>query len=172
MKWVIIIGVMLSLLGSLMWVMPTPKQKYQARLRLKARELGLNVSLARLELPRARGEMEAETVSVPAYRQLRMDIERKDAERLLVWQAAKVDAIASDGLLDGWSWVHGEGVLDEAQLACVNELLENVPEGIVSLECNPVHVTAYWNEKGDEAGLLEVQALLEKLADLKFEAAK
>lgn len=168
MKWFIIIGVMLSLVGSAMWVMPTQRQKFQAKLRLHARTLGFNVQLARLDAPRAAGEMEGETISVPAYRLLRTNMERKDSDELVVWQVFRLQSMANTGLLDGWSWMHGENELTNEQLVLLNDVLATLPDDVAALESNPVQVTAYWHERGDEAVLVEIKEQLDRVLESKF----
>lgn len=168
MKWFIIIGVMLSLVGSAMWVMPTKRQKFQAKLRLHARTLGFNVQLARLEAPRAAGEMEGETISVPAYRLLRTNMERKDSDGLVVWQVFRLQSMATTGLVEGWSWMHGENELTQTQLNVLNDVLSSLPKDVTALESNPVQVTAYWHERGDEAVLAEIKERLDRILDAKF----
>jgi len=154
MKWAIIVLIMLSLLGSMMWVMPTPRQRFQSKLRMDARKLGFQVQLSRLEIPRAKGEMESEVVNMPAYRMLRGKLDRSEKEHWVEWMVARVDAMAADGLPNGWSWVKGERSLSSAKLNALCDWLNQLPKEVVSVESTAIHLTLYWREP-DRAGALD-----------------
>ena len=162
MKWTIIILIMLSLIGSMMWMMPSQRQKYQAKLRMRAKTMGYQVQLARITGPRAEGEVEPDTVTVPAYRLMRTNMDRKESEALKAWQVFRVRSIASDGLPDGWSWSYGEGELSDSQLALLAEILPSMPADVVALESSPVQVSVYWQE-GEEEDLEILGSLKEEL---------
>lgn len=149
MEWMVIILVMMSLLGSMMWVMPTRKQKYQASLRLKAKSLGFQVILEKMTPPRAQGEMEAEERNITAYRVLRHDLTRDQKNNFRTWQVYRVNSIANIGLVDGWSWAEGERILTELELDQLNALLTDLPKGVLSLESTPAYVGAHWDEGGN-----------------------
>ncbi len=168
MKWTIIIVIMMSFIGSMMWMMPSPRERFQAKLRLHARSLGYNVQLARLTTPRAAGEVEPEIITVPAYRLMRSNMDRKESEALVPWQVHRVTSIASDGLPDGWSWAQGENLLDESQLAQIAEVLAVLPEGAVALESTPVQVSVYWHERGDMETLDLLKTQLQRIMDARF----
>jgi len=168
MKWAIIIFIMLSLVGSMMWMMPTPRQKYQAKLRLKARGLGFQVQLVRLTAPRAEGEMEPEILTVPAYRMVRTNLDRKEADRLAAWQIHRVAAIASEGLPEGWSWAWGEGELSDSALALVAEVIDQVPADVVAIESSPVQVSMYWNEEGEMDVLEQLKAQMDRIVEARI----
>lgn len=149
MKWLIIALILASLIGSMMWVMPSPRQRYQAQLRMRARQLGIQVQLARVELPRARGEMDAETVSVPAYRFIRQNLERSERDRWLPWAVHRMQTLDQEGLPKGWSWLKGQGSLSDNAQAVLNELLEALPDDVVGVESTPLHLSLYWHERGE-----------------------
>lgn len=163
MKWTIIVLIMMSLVGSMMWMMPSPRQKMQAKLRLRARNLGLQVQLVRLTAPRAEGEMEGETTTVPAYRMMRTNIDRKQADMHVGWQIHRVRAVACDGLPEGWSWAWGEGDLNDQQLSVIAEAIECLPEDVIALESSPVQLSAFWQEDSGEQNLDGIKSVLETL---------
>ena len=134
MKWAVIVLVMLSLLGSMMWVMPSPRQRFQAKLRLEARKLGFTVQLVRLQLPRATGETEGDARNLPAYRLLRDNPNRRQRDAHLSWSAARVESLASDGLPAGWSWIKGENTLPKTSLDRLSGLLLALPAEVVAVE--------------------------------------
>ncbi|MDF2182916.1 hypothetical protein [Neptuniibacter sp. CAU 1671] len=165
MKWMIIILIMMSLIGSMMWVMPTPRQKYQAKLRLQAKKIGFRVQLERVTLPRAKGEMEPETTTVTAYRLIRNRRDKKLAQAHIPWTVYRISAVADLGLPQGWSWGLGEKTLSEPQLDMLTEIIEAMPDDVLAIESSPVEVGVFWSEEGGEAMLDLIKTQLERLLD-------
>ncbi|WP_415905535.1 hypothetical protein ACMXYW_05675 [Neptuniibacter sp. QD48_55] len=149
MEWMVIVLIMMSLLGSMMWVMPTKKQKYQASLRLKAKALGFQIQLEKMKPPRAQGEMEPDERNMTAYRILREGLSREQKNSFNTWQVFRVESIANIGLNPGWCWANGERTLSEPQLDKLNALLEELPKGVFSLESTPAYVGVHWDEAGN-----------------------
>ncbi|MBY4676927.1 hypothetical protein [Marinobacterium arenosum] len=168
MKWAIIILIMLSLIGSMMWVLPTRRERFQAQLRSQAKALGYHVQLAKVTAPRALGEMEAETYSVPAYRLLRTNIDSREREQLAGWQVFRVDSVANEGLPSGWSWGWGASALTSDQLALVNQVIGEMPDDVLALESTPIHVTAYWREEGPLSDLERIKSALDRILAARF----
>lgn len=166
MKWLIIVFIIMSLIGSVMWVMPTPRQKFQAQLRLKARALGFQVQLVQLHLPRQRGEVEPETPTLPAYRLMRQNLSRQERDALTPWRVCRVDNIANTGLPEGWSWSEGEGALGGEALKRVRDAIATLPEDVLAIESTPLQLSVFWNE-GDEAGLTVIKDALMPLLEAK-----
>lgn len=166
--WGIIVLIMLSLIGSMMWAMPTPREKAQALVRSKARTLGLQVQMVRLAAPRATGEAEAEEYERAAYRHLRHGLSAAQRERLQPWQLFRLESLANEGLPAGWSWKQGERMLSREQLDMLAEALPGLPEDVVALESTSLYVTAFWGERGGVEGVEKIQAVLRKIADQGF----
>ncbi len=167
MKWLIISLVVMSLIGSVMWVMPTPRQKFQAQLRLRSRKLGFQVQLAQLELPRARGETEGETIGVPVYRLVRQNLSRQERDHWTEWKVCRVETLANAGLPHGWSWIKGEAMLSEPALQVLNSTLEQLPADVLALESTPIHLNVFWQEAEDQ-GLEQIHAAIEPLVEAKI----
>ncbi|SFG12228.1 hypothetical protein [Neptunomonas qingdaonensis] len=168
MKVFIIVVVVMSLLGSFMWMMPTQREKFQAQLRLKAKKEGFMVQLVRLTAPRAEGEMDGNVRNTPAYRLPRSNLDKREVSAMAPWQIFRVKAIANEGLPEGWSWKLGERVLSEPQLRVLNEAISMLPSDVMALESTPVNVTAFWNESSGEEQLAMLKASLEKLIQGKI----
>lgn len=168
MKWAIIVLIMMSLLGSMMWVMPSPRQRFLAKLRLQASREGFHVQMVRVTPPRAAGQVEPEVLSATAYRLPRYNLEKSEREAFTEWQIFRQTAIADTGLPEGWCWGTGERSLTESQLKTLNQLIGQLPDGVSSVESTPVHVSLYWNEKGDESSLETLKLLMQPLLEQKF----
>ncbi len=167
MKWLIITLVVSSLIGSVMWVMPSPRERFQAKLRLKARALGFQVQIAQLALPRQKGEMEAETLSVPVYRQVRTNLNSQQKDRWITWQVYRGETLAQDGLPEGWSWILGEGRLSAENLVKIGETLNALPADAIALESTPIHLNVFWRE-ADEASLDRIKVAIDPLIEARI----
>jgi len=168
MQWFIISLVVAFLLGSVMWVMPSPRQRYQAKLRLEARQKGIQVQMVQLTLPRALGEMEPEVRTVAAYRFPRTNLERRERDHWRGWEVLRIDTLHNRGLPEHWSWSKGAKALQPAALGQLHTLLQQLPEGVLGVESTPLSLTFYWDERGDETRLdllhrLAQQALAQKI---------
>lgn len=157
MKWTIIVLIMMSLIGSMMWVMPSPRQRFQSKLRLDARKYGFQVQLSHLTLPRAKGEVESETISIPAYRLLRGDtVDRKERNVWIDWKIARIEALANEGLPNGWTWIKGERALSASKLTQLSRWLEDLPAEVVAVESTALHLMLFWREPEREGALDEL----------------
>lgn len=168
MKWMIIILIMMSLVGSMMWVMPTQRQKYQAALRMKAKSIGFQIQLEKVIPPRAKGEMEPDSRDMTAYRVLRHDLSREEKNNFNAWQIYRVESVANIGLPDGWSWAHGERTLSDTQLQKLSDLILALPSGVFSLESSPVLVGVHWDEEGGDAVMEQLYGLLDAFSKEGF----
>ncbi len=168
MEWLIITFILASLIGSVMWVMPSPRQRYQAQLRMRARKLGVQVQLARVTLPRAKGELEPETISVPAYRFIRDNLVREERDGWIGWEVHRLETLDNEALPEGWSWLKGQGDLSQEAMMQLVTLLHGLPEDVVGVESTPLHLTLYWYEHGEADRLEKLHALARPLLEQKI----
>jgi hypothetical protein len=168
MKWFIIILVMASLLSSVMWVMPSPRQRHQGRLRLKARQLGIQVQLVRVSFPRATGEIEGEDRTLAAYRFARTNLDRDERSGWRCWEVLRVETLNNTGLPEHWSWGKEVAALQPAEYKQLSAVLQQLPQGVQGVESTPLNLTLYWNERGDEAMLDRLAVLIRPLLDAKI----
>ncbi len=167
MEWLIITFVLVSLIGSVMMVMPSPRQRFQAQLRLRALKMGIQVQLARVALPRAKGELEPETVSVPAYRFIRDNLSRSERDRWVGWEVYRLETLDNAALPQGWSWLKGQGALSQDAMTQLLALLDALPDDVVGVESTPLHLTLYWYERGEPDRLEQLHALVRPLLENK-----
>ena len=129
------------------WIMPTPRQRQQARLREVARKLGLQVQVVSLpQQRRARVRREAQAKGT-AYR-----LRGRKGVTPRAWEVVRTD----DG---GWETetLHGDG--REAVLNVAREM----PADVIALQSDAGGVAAYWRERGGEAAVKDIHRLLEQL---------
>lgn len=168
MKWFIIALVTASLVGSVMWVMPSPRQRHQAELRLRARKLGFQVQLVRITLPRAFGEVEGEERTLPVYRLPRTNLERHERDNWPSWEVLRVDTLHGDGLIEHWSWSKKAENLPPAALDQINGVLAELPDDVLGMESTPLSLGLYWEEQGDTDRLEQLHALVQPLLQQKI----
>lgn len=163
MNWMLIVLVLLAIVGSMMWMMPSPRQRVQALLRQQAMRQGFQVQIARILFPRALGEMVADQRDCVAYRLPRLGEQVvKPSEP---WQIFKVSSHANSGLPDNWSWKQGEGRLAEPALELINQLIEQLPTDVYGIESTPISVSLYWQERGTPETVTELKSQLQQLID-------
>ena len=165
MNWVIIVLLLLSIVGSMLWMMPSPRQLAQAILRQKAVRLGLQVQMTRLLFPRAIGEATPDEQTCIAYRLPRTRELKKGRKDTVPWHIFKLKSHATSGLPEGWCWSKVEGYLDEAQLAVVADIVRQLPEDSFSLESTPVSASIYWWEKGTPESVELIHRLLTRMIE-------
>ena len=163
MEWVISIAVMLSLIGSIMWIRPSPREHLLSKIRLHARQLGFTVQIAHLETPRGKGQLEPEKIRVPAYRILRNELSRDERDQWTSWQIFRIENVANQGLPKGWSWKRGECQLSSSACAQIAALIQALPPEVVALESSPVHFSVYWRESGGPEQLDAIHAALQPI---------
>lgn len=168
MEWVISIVVMLSLIGSIMWIRPSPRERMLSRIRLHARQLGFTVQIANLETTRGKGEMEPEKIRVPAYRMLRNDLSRDEKENWQSWQIFRTENVANQGLPEGWSWKRGEYELSDDTCQQITQLIQRLPSEVIALESSPIHFSVYWREVGGIEQLDAIHQALQPALEAKI----
>lgn len=143
----------LALLGSVMWLKPSPTQRRQEEFRALARQLGLDVRLAPLpQTRRARVRQESPDPGV-VYRLLRFDIKAPLArDYVLVRESADAP------------W---EPQTDEALPAVLQQALDGVLAGLprdsVAVELTAHGPGVYWRERGDVQTVRDLAGALEQL---------
>ena len=168
MNWVVIVLIILAIIGSMMWMMPSPRQQMQAILRQHAMRQGFQVQITRLLLPRALGEAFGEERNAVAYRLPRLSgkrDKRDGGKEPTPWQIFKLESHANDDLPSGWSWAKGEGLLPAQTLSLINALVEQLPEWVYGIESTPVSVSVYWEENGNQETVDLIKQQLQQLLD-------
>ncbi|WP_421863876.1 hypothetical protein [Motiliproteus sp.] len=160
MSWLVITLIFLAIIGSMMWMKPSPRQRMQADLRQQAMRLGFQVQISRLTLPRALGEAFGEERNCVAYRLPRLARQQAKPPE---WQIFRLESHANVGLPQGWSWAKGEGYQSEAELARITALIIALPETVYGIESTPVSVSIYWDEFGTPETIEQLKQQLEPL---------
>ncbi|MCV2402700.1 hypothetical protein OFY17_07370 [Marinomonas sp. C2222] len=155
---IIVLFVVFSLAGSVMWVLPSKRDRDRMSLRLKARKLGLNVQLTSVDLP-DKWDKVKESHKVAAYS--RYHIKPLEGVTKNVW-FLPYEVWKYHSIVDGW-WSSSEKDWNEA----VKKVLQEKGALIKAINIAPEGVTLYWEEKGEEEDLEHLARLVDILATIK-----
>lgn len=150
---VIAIVVALALLGSVLWLKPSPAQRRQAELRELARQLGVDVRLASLPQTRRAMVRKQAADSGVVYRLLRFDI-KVPLPRDYVLVRENVGA--------PWE-PRTDDVLPATVQQAIEAVLSGLPRDCVAVELTPHGPGIYWRERGDAQTVRDLASSLERL---------
>jgi hypothetical protein len=148
-----IVLVLVMLIGSALWLKPSAAQQRQTKLRLLARQLGLDVRLCTLPQTRRARVREEWPQQGVVYRLLRFG-EKK--AKPLTYLLCRVDAQAA------WE-SETEMELPQSVRAQLNNVLPQLPSDARGFEITPQGCAVYWHERGDEDTVRLLQRLLESM---------
>lgn len=145
---IVAIIAVLVVVGSVLWLKPSAAQLRQTQLRLRARQLGLDVRLSALpQIRRARVRGEPPQQGV-VYRLLQFD--KRAAP--LAYMTCRADARSE------WE---SDGELPAPVRAQLDRLLPQLPRDAVAFEITPQGCGVYWRERGDEETVRLLHGLLQ-----------
>jgi hypothetical protein len=149
------VGVLIAIIVALavMWLKPSAAQQRQMRLRLCARQLGLDVRLSALpQIRRARVRAELPQQGV-VYRLLRFG---DKAESPLTYLVCRADAQSE------WE-SESDAQLSAPIRAELDRVLAQLPSDVIAFEITPLGCGVYWRERGDEETVRLLKQLLESM---------
>lgn len=186
---IIIICVTIALVvGPLMWLRPTPRDRQLERLRGHARSRGLNVSIREIPDPDPRpqdrvssgGKPLQPTRNVARYElplRLPGSVESRHAPdweviRLRHDVRSEVEEAVSAGLLPGWRFSRPGLPLIESVVDRLSAALAGAPRGTAKVDGNAAALGLYWQERGAESEVDAIADLLESLRPLQIELSE
>ena len=165
-NWLMILAVLVFLVGSLTWAMPTSRQRQQARLRQQAVAMGIQVRIAHLHDLCKDGAVASSRAMIMGYYLARIPVCNQSRAKLLLnhdWQIYRSHRLHGDGLPSGWCWNRGEGNLGVCQLDYLDTILKQLPDDIYAVGSNPLAVVVYWHESGGQQCLNDIHVCLQQL---------
>jgi len=155
----IIVLAVILILGSALWVLPSPRQREQMNMRREAMLKGLQVKLSKIKDLEYPGE---ETHCI-AYRLARQREQGLKAQAWMLYRHTQGD----DKLqIPGWLYDRGEGAYRFDDVQPISELLAQLPEDVIAVQSSGAALSVYWNEQGemdDVATILRVLTTLQSL---------
>lgn len=150
MAFVLILLAVALVIGPVLWMKPSQGQARQARIRLKARALGLDVRLT--ELPQTHRA---------AVR--REDVRQGVVYRSVVYDPRTVIALNHRLIRDADQWEAEGDKLPPALQGVLDQVSANLPASVVAIELGPQGPGVYWREVGDEPEVEQIAAQLKTL---------
>ncbi len=144
-------------LGSAMWVLPSPKEKRQMLLRRHAMSKGIQVQLSKLQNPKN----PMDKIHCIAYR-LPIQHARKENKAWLLYQPE----MSLRSHVNGWSFAAHGSRPDEQLVAQLKPLVEKLPKDTLAIERTPVSVGLYWQERGGTEDVDAIQQILHTMQSL------
>lgn len=143
MNFLIAIGaVILVVVGSVVWVRPSPRDKKLAAWRRDALVAGLKVKLEGFKAdPKQSGIRE--DITGTSYQLFNSEPSKKDS---LVWAVVKDPGWLQDHLPEGWSWYKAQ--VEEQLIEQVVEQIKKAPLEIIGIERTPYMSRIVWKEVG------------------------
>lgn len=154
--WLAMIFVALVVVGSVMWIRPSPRDQKLAKWRRDALVAGMKVRLQTLKAePKKSGIRE----DVPGVSYEWFNPEPNKADKI-TWALVKTDAWLKEGLPEGWSWYEKEVDIDQAKLV---EMINTLPVEVNAIERTPISSRIIWNETGKEFDAIKLKEYLKNL---------
>ena len=154
MAWIIAFFVVAFMVAPVVWMMPTPAQRRQARLRQYAQSLGLTINIT--ELPQSRRDRVRKEPARLGVRYCLPILRKKNFYRpqWLIWREPP----------EGEEDVSGQ--CPAPVVAQLEALRASMAADMVALESGSEGYALYWRERGDEATVESVAELLEQVRQL------
>ena len=174
MGWLIAIFVVALVIGPLMYLKPTNKEKRISALRLAARSAGLNVKLSSVpvldpeptERVTAGGEFKQPEKACVAYQKTFSGDSAVPLD-VLILRIPNSPTVPFDLAVEGWALTSGIETwqnVDKKVHDVVKKVLDQAPEFCIGLGVDARFLSCYWYENGSEDGP-EVAQIRDFLAD-------
>ncbi|MBB3046493.1 hypothetical protein FHR99_000729 [Litorivivens lipolytica] len=154
MTWLIAFFVVAFVVAPVIWVMPTPAQRRQARIRQHAHTLGLSINI--VELPQSRRAQVRKEGAQLGVRYC-LPIKREKNVYRPQWLLWRVPPEGEDDVPPH---------CPKAVSAQADALRARMAEDVVALESGPEGYAVFWRERGEEEAVDRVAALLEDVRQL------
>ena len=149
MIYLVIFIVAALVIGPVLWIRPSPREKQQLRLRAIAKDEGLKVYLRPIPHPRDEQER-AFDANIMAYVRPWTEKERKT-------KLPRYFIMGREPGSDEWALYRSKNLLQKNELA-------DIPKTAALLEINNEGVIVYWRESGDEDRVKAMAKCMEGVA--------
>jgi hypothetical protein len=151
MAYLLLVLAVALVIGPVMWLRPSQGQQRLARMRLRARQLGIDIRIT--ELPQTRrAQVRKEDVEQGAL--YRLFVHDPRTLRPLNFRCVRAP---------GGDWESAGGDVPAPVRAAVTTAQAALPADVVGIELGPQGVGVFWRESGDESTVANVAAQLQLL---------
>lgn len=154
--WFAMALIALAVVGSVMWIRPSPRDQKLAKWRRDALMAGMKVRLQTLKAEPKNSGIRDDVEGV-TYEWYNPEPAKQDK---LTWAIVKADGWLQEGLPEGWSWYGQEAEID---LQRVKDLIDSLPVEVNAIERTPMSGRVIWGEQGTEFDAVKLKACLEAL---------
>lgn len=157
MKILVIVLAVVLIMGSALWVLPSPRQRQQMAMRRAAMTKGLQVKLTKvkdLEYP-------GEEVACIAYRLPRQRVNDPNAKEWMLYRHSEADPELH---IPGWLYDRDGGRYRFANGDAISKILSELPKDVLAVQATAGAASIYWNERGE---MEDVETILRVLGELQ-----
>jgi hypothetical protein len=175
MAYIIIIVVLLVIIGPILALLPSKRQKQQIQMRKAAMAAGVSVALTRIDDPDPdpeaylsnTGKPLERVMAVVAYRRFRPRPDQWRQRPEIAWALNRQAGAQVKGLPPGWQW-HDTQVagLPPALHAWLVVAVSSLPDDVVRVEEAKFIISVYWRERADAQGVSKLIDFLRDCAAL------
>jgi hypothetical protein len=175
MAYVIIIIILLVIIGPILSLLPSKRQKQQIAMRKAAMDAGVSVALTRIDDPDPDPEQYLSNTGKPlervmpvvAYRRFRPRPDSWRQRPEIAWALIRQQSADVEGLPPGWQW-------QDTRLADLPPVLSQylmggiggLPDDVIRVEEQKFIISIYWRERADSQGLTKLLDFLRDCAAL------
>jgi hypothetical protein len=169
MTWLLIIFILALIIGPILALIPSPRQKEQTAFRNEAKSRGISVELCSIEDPdpnpdnylSATGKRLDPVIKCIAYRIARKRPLHWQRAARIHWKLIQTQGARLADLPDGWKWHEPAVELAEVSRQSLIRCLPQLPDDVIAVEESNYVVSVYWHEKGGTDALEGVCTFLE-----------
>jgi hypothetical protein len=174
MTWLLIVLILALIIGPILVLIPSPRQKELTAFRKEAKSRGISVELCTIEDPdpdpdpgtylSATGKPLDREIKCISYRVSRKRPFHWRRLPRIHWQVIQTKDANLEELPAGWKWHDSTADVAEAIKQALMIELERLPEDVIAVDENNYIVSVYWHEKGGDEAMRGVCGFLEKIA--------
>ena len=155
----IVVAILASMLGSILWVMPSKRDQDRMKLRLFARKSQLGVQLTHIELP-DKWDKSTTKVNATAYHKYRVNKLKHLESEICIYP---FEVWKHEEICENW-YANRVVLLSEESKNLLKHKFEDFKAIVITMDA----VSLYWNERGDEDDVKKIQSLLNELEAIDF----
>lgn len=166
--WMVGVGLaFLMIVGSILWIMPSKRDRRIAKLRQAAILRGIKVKLMKYPMINLSGRVEEGVIDAAAYAFKGIDEEEITAGWMLIKSYQSPTEQESDSAApEGWAWYINQQALSDDVMSHVESFLQKHSEQVQALSVMTGSITIGWNEQGDISELDGFELWVKELRQL------